>query len=296
MSDLLVLWDARSGNACLQKFIEDFAVELERFSLTVRIVALSVSTSLNENQIKPSMRALLDLVHIESPLHLITFGEKANSLAALISPALKCELHTNRLPAWLEESSSSSALSKIAKFIHKNEIWGDGKELKDYFYPRYTSKASSSIFFFKEDALADAIGEHAQANGIDYRSVSYGDFLSPSRLLIEEGGLLVVSSKFMASGEVVELANGYGLPVLLISQEARNYGIREGENGWVVSTMQQIQYTNCLINWQGMSQNAREMISRYCQMSQSAQSGLRCYSASLGYPERLELKEFKLRG
>lgn len=296
MSDALVLWDARNSNRFLQKFIEDFAAEFMRFSLTVRFVALSNTTSLEEDQIKPSMRGLLDLVHAESPLHLITFGSKPNSLASLISPALRCQLHTNLLPEWMEGDRQNSTIAKLAGYIHKNEEWGDGGALKDYFYPQFTSQASSSIAFFKEDSFSNVIEEHAVTHGIDCQSIPIEAFLPPSKLLVQQVGMLVVSSSIANQDDIIELANGYGLPVLLISPEMRNFGIREGENGWVVSTTQQIQYTNYLKNWQGMSQNTREMISQYCQYSQSTHSGLRCYCSSLGYPEKLELKDFKLRG
>ena len=126
--------------------------------------------------------------------------------------------------------------------------------------------------------------------------MSIKDFLSPSKKMLEQSALLVVSATIATQYNVIEVANGYGIPVLLISPDERNFGIRDGENGWVVSSTQQLHYTNYLMNWQGMSQNTREMISRYCRNIQSDQSGLRCYCSSLGYPERLELKDFKLRG
>ncbi|MCO4786771.1 hypothetical protein [Marinomonas atlantica] len=296
MSDALVLWDARNSNRFLQRFIEDFKAELTRFSLKVRFVTLSNVTSLEEDQIKPSMRGLLDLIHVESPLHLITFGSKPNSLASLISPALRCKLHTNLLPEWLEGEPHHSTIAKLASYIHKNEEWGDGSELKDYFYPQFTSKAVNAIVFFKEDDFSNVIEEHAIAHNIAYQSISLKSFLPPAVQLLHKVGILVVSSNSANQGDIIELANGYGLPVLLISPEMRNFGIREGENGWVVSTTQQIQYTNYLKNWQCMSQNVREMISQYCRYSQSTQSGVRCYCSSLGYPEKLELKDFKLRG
>lgn len=296
MADALIIWDAREENEDLQSFIREFALELGRFSLSSRIVSLSYTTDSVKDQIKPSMRALMDLVYQESPLHLITFGSKANSLAALISPALRCKLHTNRLPEWLDNGLATSAIARIASYIHKEDVWGSGKEQSDYLYPHASSKASNKILFIKEDVCFDQIVEHADANSMLYHSLPLNDFLPPCKELLQESGLLVVSADLVTKFDIIEVANGYGIPVLLISPDNRNFGIRDGENGWVVNSIQQLHYTNYLMNWQGMSQNTREMISRYCRNIQSDQSGLRCYCSSLGYPERLELKDFKLRG
>lgn len=296
MADALIIWDAREANEDLASFIAEFASELGRFSLTSRIVSLSYTTESATDQIKPSMRALMDLVYQESPLHLITFGAKPNSLAALISPTLRCKLHTNRLPEWLEGSLVPSAIAKIASYIYKEDVWGSGKELSDYFYPHSSSKASSQVFCINEDSHAKQITQHADANNIACNSLPLNDFLPPSKTLLENSGLLVVSADLVKKCNIIEVANGYGIPVLLISPDDRNFGIRDGENGWVVNSTLQLHYTNYLLNWQSMSQNAREMISRYCRHIQSDQSGLRCYCSSLGYPERLELKDFKLRG
>ncbi|WP_417551404.1 hypothetical protein [Marinomonas fungiae] len=296
MADALIIWDARETNEDLKSFIEEFASELRRFSLTSRIVSLSYTTDSDDDRIKPSMRALMDLVHTESPHHLITFGSKPNSLAALISPTLRCKLHTNRLPEWLEGGMVPSTIARIASYIHKEDVWGSGKEMSDYFYPHARSVASTHILCIEEDMCAAVVAERAEKNAIAYRCLALGDFLPPSKALLNESGLLVVSADLVTKCNIIEVANGYGIPVLLISPDNRNFGIRDGENGWVVNSVQQLHFVNYLKNWQGMSQNAREMISRYCRHIQSDQSGLRCYCASFGYPERLELKDFKLRG
>ncbi|SBS27720.1 hypothetical protein MAQ5080_00906 [Marinomonas aquimarina] len=296
MADALIIWDDRDNNEDLKSFIDEFALELSRYSLSSRMVSLSYNTDGAGDQIKPSMRALMDLVYQESPLHLITFGSKPNSLAALISPALRCQLHTNRLPEWLESGQVPSAIARIASYIHKDDTWGSGKELSDYFYPHSYSKATSNVLCIEEDLLSEEVMSHASMAGVALQKLPLKAFLPPSRLQLEECGLLVVSADLVTKSNLIEVANGYGVPVLLISPDNRNFGIRDGENGWVVNNTQQIHYTNYLINWQSMSQNTREMVSRYCRTIQSNQSGLRCYCSSLGYPERLELKDFKLRG
>lgn len=296
MSDALIVWDARHENKVLALFIEEFCHELERFSLTFKVVSINDVIESATNQIKPSMKALLDIVHKESPLHLITFGSKANSLASLISPALRCKLHTNKLPDWLDKSEVSSAIKRIARYMHKEDNWGDGTTEEDYLFPRYFSSASAKLLSFSEDPLAESIVQHARLNQIDLEVGSLQEFLPPSQYLVHECGLLIVSEELQADFNLVDVANAYGMPVMLISKQGRRYGIIEGENGWVVNSIQQIPYINFLKNWQEMSQNAREMISLYSRSIQSDRSGLRCYCSSFGYPERLELKDFKLRG
>lgn len=296
MSDVLVIWDNRVPNERLSSFIEEVAGELYRYSLSARIVSFSMNPC-GESQIKASMRALLDLVHKESPLHLITFGRKANSLASLISPALRCQLHTNKLPEWMEDSKSGATMAKIASYIHKEDIWGSNIDVNNYFFPCIRSQSSATVAFFVQDSFARVIEHHIVDHGYDHRKVSINDFLKPKEQEIAQCGIMVMSSDLLEEyGNLVELSNGYGVPVLLISNDHRHHGIKEGQTGWVVATTQQIHFSNYLKNWRGMSQNAREMISHYCCLSQSGLSGIQSYCSSLGYPEKLELKDFKLRG
>ncbi|MBJ7549671.1 hypothetical protein [Marinomonas ostreistagni] len=296
MSDALIIWDARNCNEALQMFIEELRRELDRFSLSYKIVSLSDNSISGEMSIKPSMRSLLDLVYSEAPLHLITFGAKANALATLVSPTLRCKLHTNRLPSWLDQNTVPSTILRIARYIHKEVSWGDGGDLSDYFFPKAFSAASSRVLFLEEDCLTDKMQSHAKLHKLDFSVCSVQDFLPPSQLLLQKCGLLVLSAEMHNEHNIIEVANGYGMPVLLISPDNRHFGIREGENGWVVNDIQMPHYGNYLKNWQGMSQNTRDMIALYCRTTQSDQSGLRCYCASFGYPERLELKDFRLRG
>lgn len=296
MADVLVLWDARKYNESLVQFVEELSRELARFTLSFRVVALSDQHAPSENKIKPSMRALLDVLHVEAPYHLITFGVKANSLGTLLSPALKCELHTNQLPAELEEETNLSTLGKLTNWLSHNSCWGTTAKRDSFFYTPVHSNAAPGVLYFAEDDFASVISIQIGAEKGNAKAISMESFHKLDSETLENYGLLTVSSNFIDEGRLIEVANGYGIPVLLISPNGKYFGVKEGRNGWAVKSTQQIQYLNCLRNWFHMSKDTRAMIAYYCRLNQSSISGLRHYCATLGYPEKLEQQDFHLRG
>lgn len=296
MADVLVLWDSRYHNEKLYQFVEELRGELECFSLSFRIVALSSDHSPVKNKIKPTMRAVLDLLHQESPYHLITFGTKANSLGTLLTPALKCELHTNQLPSWLEDSKGVTAIGRLTNWLGLHGVWGASMDQDSYFYAPLNRAAAPGVMHFVEDHLVSVISSQLAAENGEGLAITADDFNKLTQNQLDKYGMLVVSADFVQEGRVIEFANGYGLPVLLISPDGQYFGIKEGRNGWVVKSTQQLQYLNCLRNWFAMSQDARSMISYYCRRNQSALSGLNHYCRALGYPEKLEQQDFQLRG
>ncbi|MFD1384527.1 hypothetical protein ACFQ45_14200 [Rhodanobacter aciditrophus] len=296
MTDAIVLWDARAKNASLAQFIEELSYELARFSLSFRVVALSNEHAPEDNKIKPSMRALLDLLHLESPYHLITFGSKANSLGTLLSPALKCQLHTNQLPKELESDESISTIGKLTNWLGRHSSWGTTAKRDSYFYVPEHSKAAPGVLYLAEDDFASVIDLQLRAEKATSLAIPMDSFPNLEADILNSFGLLTVSSNFIDEGRFIEIANGYGIPVLLIAPNGQYYGIKEGRNGWVVRSTQQIQYLNCLRNWFHMSKDTRSMISYYCRVNQSSLSGIRHYCSMLGYPERLEQQDFHFRG
>lgn len=296
MSDALVIWDARFNNVELEQFIEQFMSELARFSLSTRLVALSDSHKPDAGEIKPSLRGLFNLVQEEQPFQLITFGEKANSLGALLTPTLKCELKCNRLPSWLDSDlACSSTVSRLSGWMAKETVWGAAGDMPDFICPVSGNVAAQSVLVLQDDLSMGAIIAQLQLDGIDYGTMSKNRFLTS--IDRPEAGLLVVSAElvFQDNG-IVEQANANGMPVVLVSPQNRHFGINEGINGWVVRDVQEIQFHVCLNNWQSMTQDARNMIAHYCRTTQSSRSGMHSYCESLGYPERLEYKDFKIRG
>ncbi|MBM6550513.1 hypothetical protein [Marinomonas ostreistagni] len=297
MTDVLILWDSRFDNSRLDDFVAEFASELSRFAVDVRIVALAHRHAPDENVIKPSMRAVLNLVQQESPHFLITFGDRANSLAALLSPTLKCRVWTNALPTWLDdERSCSPLLARLSKWMVKHSQWGDLSAEADYTYVQPKAAAANGVVIIHEDSYSERLIKQLQDSGAEFCALSMKDFLTPSDTLMKHYGLIVLSYEASLEGRVIDQANAYGMPVLLIAPDGRQHGVIEGETGWVVDSSQQIQFTSCLSNWRVMSDDARRMIAHYCREAISERSGIRQYCTSLGYPERLEYKDFKIRG
>ena len=296
MADVLVLWDSRYSNQKLNQFIEELRDELDCFSLSFRIVALSANHSPKENRIKPSMRGVLELLHEESPYHLITFGAKANALGTLLIPALKCELHTNQLPVWLEDPKGATTIGRLTHWLGLHGVWAGSPDQGKYFYAPSTSAGANGVLHFEEDQFVSVISSQLVAENGRGLAISVDNFSELTQDQLNFYGLLVVSAEYVQEGRIIELANGFGLPVLLISPDGHYFGIKEGLNGWVVKSMQQLQYLNCLRNWFSMSQDARNMISYYCRRHQSSLSGLHHYCKALGYPEKLEQQDFQLRG
>lgn len=296
MSDLLIVWDARFNNARLEQFISELSAELARYSLSFRMVAISNRHAPAEDLIKPSMRAVLDLLHEEAPFHLITLGSRANALATLLSPTLRCELHTNRLPSWLEGETKDSPMVKLSNWLNKDNNWGEEIDVENLYYAPKQLEPNAEVLYFSDDQHAALIQSQLQAEGIYGHAISKEALLNNHASKLKQGGLLIASANMVEQGRLIEYANAFGIPVLLISPDQRYFGIREGENGWVVESPQHPQYYNYLHNWCSMSQDARNMVSYYSRMTQSQQSGLKRYCASLGYPERLEFQDFKIRG
>lgn len=239
---------------------------------------------------------MFNLVQEEQPFQLITFGEKANSLGALLLPTLKCELKCNRLPSWLDsEDACSTTMSRLSDWISKDTIWGVAGDMPDFICPIESSGAGQSVMVLQDDPLMGGIIAQLQLDGIDYHTISKNRFLTSVERL--EAGLLAVSAELVFQDHgIIEQANANGLPVVLVSPQNRHFGINEGINGWVVRDVQDIQFHVCLNNWQSMTDDARHMIAHYCRVTQSSRSGIHSYCESLGYPEKLEYKDFKIRG
>lgn len=295
--DALIIWDARSSNKALENFMSEFTSELSRFAMNARIVCLSETHRPAQNKIKASMRALLNLIQDTAPHYLITFGSRPNSLAALLRPTLKCHVLTNTLPIWLDDDvSSQSLITKLSQWLVKNATWDDMRNDPDYVCVKARSNAATGILLLEDDPRADELANQLDQEALPYRIVSETNFFEPTSALLEDHGVMAMSYEASANGRWIDQANAYGMPVMLLIDDDRQHGIIEGQTGWVIGTNQALQFKHCLSNWRTMSDDARAMISHYCRDHISQHSGLRQYCASLGYPERLEFKDFKIRG
>ena len=166
----------------------------------------------------------------------------------------------------------------------------------DYFCVQARSSAASGILVFEGDPRVDDLTSLLDQAALDYKVISENVILAPDPATLAHYGLMVMSFEASAEGRWIDQVNAYGMPVVLLTHDDRQHGIIEGQTGWVIQALQPLQLKHCFNNWMTMTSDTRTMIARYCRERVSEHSGLRQYCASLGYPERLEYKDFKIRG
>ncbi|TPE50683.1 hypothetical protein FJM67_10245 [Maribrevibacterium harenarium] len=283
MSDVLLIWDGRQANTCLECFVDELLSTLASYAATVKVVQLATQHAPEFGKIKPSMRALFNVVQQEKPKHLISFGSQPNLLVNLLRPTLKCEIICNRLPDGMHfKTVASSAMQRVSDWINYEHRWC--LEDCDFFYLPLKEHQGQKVGYFEDDV--NSVVFHCQADELGLCSEPlYPDLLQLRDVTgLHEVGLVMISAASDPAGNRVDLVNALGIPVVVVAETGSHLGVVNGYNGWVVSSMQGLPILQILKNWSTMALDMRRVLAQYAHQHQSKRSGIRHFCDLLGYP------------
>ena len=275
MFRILVFWDSREANVPLVDFINELDETLCFYQIEPIFLQIDHRHLPQSGKIKPSMRGLVDFVHCYKPHLLMCFGSEANMLARLVKPALKCEVSFNRLPDYLE--GSSSRLSRIGFWIKRfmdYRSWDHAEAGSEfmYFAASTTTVIANRVLVFDGDPLIPMFSRLSNESQFDMLKIDTQQESFSDEFAAMASGLLLISEAMPNYELLIDIANANGLFVLCMSDSGK--AVRNGENGWLVESTNESRLMSCLVNWRTMGNEARKILSYHARDYQSYHSGL----------------------
>ncbi|WCN13742.1 hypothetical protein GV054_12445 [Marinomonas mediterranea] len=296
MVDMLIFWDERESPISLQHFIERLRTELFGLGVDAHFIALANEHDPKNGRLKASMRGLLDYVVELGPKRLLCFGSHPSVLGRLIQPALKCSLHTNQLPMSMDKSSKKKVrLEPVARFLLGGDIWTSDNLSSNYIFcdSEDMSDESTAVGLVLEDDRFNLYESQLEKVGLTVSTFSKKNIFENYQTQLKHVGLLMISSEVDPDGKLIDIANALGKPVLLISEFGVALGVEDGVNGWVTYSATEQRLLQCLVNWKGMSSDARRVLSQYSKRHQSKRSGISKYFSQFDLKSHKELNSFQ---
>ncbi|TDO95289.1 hypothetical protein [Marinomonas balearica] len=296
MLDMLILWDGREPPISLLNFIESLKSELSEFSTQVQFLALSDQNDPVKGKFKASMRGLLDHISALNPNRLICFGSHPSVLGRLIQPALRCPLYTNQLPLHMDRSSKKKVrLEPMTRFLLGGDIWSSESLSSNYVYcdANETDGELLTVGLVTNDPNLRAYENQIKKIGLTTSLFTKKNIFEEYNPCFKHVGLLMISSEIDPDSKVIDVANALGKPVLLVSEFGVSLGVEDGVNGWVTYSATEQRLKQCLVNWKGMSCDARSVLAQYSKRHQSKRSGISKYFSQFELNKHNNLNSFQ---
>lgn len=288
MQKLLLLWDSRRANSYFIEFIESLRETSLDFDIELTILQIDHIQDIDSGRIKYGMRNLLDQVHRVQPDMITCFGSQANILGKLIRPALRIPLVCNQMPECIDSTVFTSAtIDKFTQKFSEYLKWDLNKESYT-FIPTMLEKKNINgrIAVMSDDPIGPALTNIIQQQNLIVQSLIRDNVLNHHQDVFESIELFALSNRADIDGRLIHAANACGIPVILISQGPMAQLIKDGYNGWVISSIEDVRLLRCLRNWHSMSGDAKKILSQYSQEMQSRKNGIHYFFKAIGAKER----------
>ncbi len=288
MHNVLLVWDARRATKPLINFISAFEKKSLDFDMELTIIQFDYKQDLFSGKIRYGMRSLFDQVHRVKPDIILSFGSQANVLSKLLKPTLRVPLICNALPEDLDRVDyTSSTLDKFTQKLSEHFKW-KATENPLVFIPTMEIKTqfTGSIGVISEDPAGPVLANIIKQQHTEVVVIKKQDVLKRFFSELESIDLLIVSSRMSQDGGgIVHCANACGIPIVLICHTSQSEFIKEGYNGWLVSSIEDTRLIKRIQNWNDMSDAAKQVISHYSQEIQSQSNGIHNFFTILGLKE-----------